>query len=69
MQADNIVQRCAGAAALGLSHRRILQVTHSSRQDAWKACRHVFGDGNILIVSNSAGTKHDAGQVQVKSSK
>ncbi|KAG9316266.1 hypothetical protein JVU11DRAFT_2294 [Chiua virens] len=58
--ADNTVQRCAGAAARGLSHRRILQVTQSSRQDAWKECRHVFGDGNVLIASNSAVLRYNA---------
>ncbi|KAI9568855.1 HAD phosphatase [Boletus coccyginus] len=36
-------------------------------EDAWKECRDVFGEGNVLIVSNSAGTKHDAGQVQAES--
>ncbi|KAF8418253.1 mitochondrial PGP phosphatase-domain-containing protein [Boletus edulis BED1] len=35
--------------------------------DAWKECREVFGEGNVLIVSNSAGTKHDAGQIQAES--
>ena len=27
----------------------------------------MFGEGNVLIVNNSTGTKHDAGQVQVRS--
>ncbi|KAF8548383.1 HAD-superfamily phosphatase [Imleria badia] len=36
-------------------------------EDAWKECKEVFGDGNVLIVSNSAGAKHDAGQVQAES--
>ncbi|KAH0829104.1 hypothetical protein J3R83DRAFT_2570 [Lanmaoa asiatica] len=36
-------------------------------EDAWKECRAVFGEGAVLIVSNSAGTKHDTGQVQAES--
>ncbi|KIJ65984.1 hypothetical protein HYDPIDRAFT_181074 [Hydnomerulius pinastri MD-312] len=36
-------------------------------QVAWKECREVFGEGNVLIVSNSAGTKHDAGEIQAES--
>ncbi|KAG6332582.1 hypothetical protein ID866_6504 [Astraeus odoratus] len=36
-------------------------------QCAWKECREVFGEGNVLIVSNSAGTKHDPGAIQAES--
>ncbi|KAF8161356.1 mitochondrial PGP phosphatase-domain-containing protein [Crassisporium funariophilum] len=36
-------------------------------QEAWKQCRETFGEGNILIVSNSAGTFTDAGGIQAKS--
>ncbi|KAH8103535.1 HAD phosphatase [Cristinia sonorae] len=35
--------------------------------DAWKECREVFGDGNVLIVSNSAGTRLDPGGIQAES--
>ncbi|KAK7691309.1 hypothetical protein QCA50_004703 [Cerrena zonata] len=35
--------------------------------DAWKECRETFGDANVLIVSNSAGTKLDAGDIQAES--
>ncbi|KAG2153207.1 HAD phosphatase [Suillus clintonianus] len=36
-------------------------------EDAWRECREAFGEGNILIVSNSAGTKFDAGGIQAES--
>ncbi|KAH7883272.1 HAD phosphatase [Phlebopus sp. FC_14] len=39
----------------------------ASFQSAWRECRDAFGDGNVLIVSNSAGTKHDPGEVQAES--
>ncbi|KAF8963603.1 mitochondrial PGP phosphatase-domain-containing protein [Flammula alnicola] len=36
-------------------------------QESWKQCRETFGKGNILIVSNSAGTYLDAGDLQSES--
>ncbi|RDB25274.1 Phosphatidylglycerophosphatase GEP4, mitochondrial [Hypsizygus marmoreus] len=36
-------------------------------QDAWQECRKTFGEGNVLIVSNSAGTYLDPGQIQCES--
>ncbi|KAG6920038.1 hypothetical protein DXG01_010106 [Tephrocybe rancida] len=36
-------------------------------QHAWDECRKTFGDGNILIVSNSAGTSLDPGGIQCES--
>ncbi|KAF9228496.1 HAD phosphatase [Gyrodon lividus] len=36
-------------------------------QAAWEECREVFGEGNVLIVSNSVGTKHDPGEIQAES--
>ncbi|KAG1746376.1 HAD phosphatase [Suillus lakei] len=36
-------------------------------EDSWRECRKAFGEGNIIIVSNSAGTKFDAGGVQAES--
>ncbi|KIM82547.1 hypothetical protein PILCRDRAFT_70627 [Piloderma croceum F 1598] len=37
-------------------------------QDSWRECREVFGEGNILVVSNSAGTKQrDAGGILAES--
>jgi len=34
-------------------------------RDAWDQCRSTFGEGNVLIVSNSAGTRMDPGGIQV----
>jgi len=35
---------------------------------AWEECRQTFGEANVLIVSNSAGTPHfDAGGIQAES--
>jgi len=36
-------------------------------QDSWRECRQVFGEGNVLVVSNSAGTRLDAGGIQAES--
>jgi phosphatidylglycerophosphatase GEP4 len=36
-------------------------------EDAWRECREAFGEGNVIIVSNSAGTKFDAGGIQAES--
>ncbi|KAH6914035.1 mitochondrial PGP phosphatase-domain-containing protein [Coprinopsis sp. MPI-PUGE-AT-0042] len=35
--------------------------------DAWRECLDTFGDGNVIIVSNSAGTYLDAGGIQAES--
>ncbi|KAK7472398.1 hypothetical protein VKT23_000513 [Stygiomarasmius scandens] len=35
-------------------------------ESAWKECREVFGEGNVLIVSNSAGSSQDAGGIQAE---
>ncbi|KAF4563179.1 hypothetical protein EYR40_007110 [Pleurotus pulmonarius] len=36
-------------------------------KDAWQECKRTFGNGNVLIVSNSAGTYLDAGEIQAES--
>ncbi|KIK61240.1 hypothetical protein GYMLUDRAFT_166904 [Collybiopsis luxurians FD-317 M1] len=36
-------------------------------EEAWKECRQTFGPKNVLVVSNSAGSKRDAGGIQAKS--
>ncbi|KAF7298855.1 Cytochrome P450 [Mycena indigotica] len=36
-------------------------------QEAWEDCRRTFGDANVLIVSNSAGSRSDAGGIQAES--
>ena len=33
---------------------------------AWEECHQVFGKENILVVSNSAGTRLDPGGIQVR---
>ncbi|KAJ6593378.1 mitochondrial PGP phosphatase-domain-containing protein [Mycena capillaripes] len=38
-------------------------------RDAWDECRQTFGDGNVLIVSNSAGSNSDAAGIQAESVK
>jgi len=38
-------------------------------RDAWDECRQIFGEGNVLIVSNSAGSSSDAGGIQAESVK
>ncbi|TFK21985.1 hypothetical protein FA15DRAFT_681888 [Coprinopsis marcescibilis] len=35
--------------------------------EVWKECLETFGDGNVIIVSNSAGTYLDAGGIQAES--
>ncbi|KAH9915908.1 mitochondrial PGP phosphatase-domain-containing protein [Fomitopsis serialis] len=36
-------------------------------KDAWDECRKTFGPQNVLIVSNSAGSHLDAGEIQAES--
>lgn len=36
-------------------------------KDTWEECRTVFGAENILIVSNTAGTRWDAGGIKAES--
>ncbi|KAF8070389.1 mitochondrial PGP phosphatase-domain-containing protein [Lyophyllum atratum] len=36
-------------------------------EQAWHECRKTFGPGNVLIVSNSAGTWLDPGAIQCES--
>lgn len=36
-------------------------------KDAWRECREAFGECNVLIVSNSAGTRLDPGELQAES--
>ncbi|THV06197.1 HAD-superfamily phosphatase [Dendrothele bispora CBS 962.96] len=35
-------------------------------ESSWKECCEVFGEGNVLIVSNSAGSFQDAGGIQAE---
>lgn len=36
-------------------------------QDAWRICRETFGEGNVLIVSNTAGSHLDSGGIEAES--
>ncbi|KAJ7935213.1 mitochondrial PGP phosphatase-domain-containing protein [Mycena leptocephala] len=38
-------------------------------RDAWDECRKTFGDGNVLIVSNSAGSNADPAGIQAEAVK
>ncbi|KAI0628389.1 mitochondrial PGP phosphatase-domain-containing protein [Trametes polyzona] len=35
--------------------------------EAWQECRETFGPGNVLIVSNTAGSHLDAGEIEAES--
>ncbi|KAI8591023.1 mitochondrial PGP phosphatase-domain-containing protein [Geranomyces variabilis] len=39
---------------------------HPPFESAWAACKQTFGAGKVLIVSNSAGTRDDAGHMKAK---
>ncbi|PCH35782.1 hypothetical protein WOLCODRAFT_166487 [Wolfiporia cocos MD-104 SS10] len=34
--------------------------------ECWKECHETFGEGNVLVVSNSAGSHLDAGEIQAE---
>ncbi|KAI1786615.1 HAD phosphatase [Ganoderma leucocontextum] len=49
-----------------------LTVPHEDRlvpelTDAWRECRETFGPGNVLIVSNTAGSHTDVGEIEAES--
>jgi hypothetical protein len=48
-----------------LQLQRPFELIPNFAQDAWVHCRETFGEGNVLIVSNSAGTMMDPGDLQV----
>ncbi|KAJ3158424.1 hypothetical protein HDU86_002893 [Geranomyces michiganensis] len=43
-----------------------VDTVHPPFESAWAACKQEFGAGNVLIVSNSAGTRDDAGHLKAK---
>ncbi|KAI0753491.1 HAD phosphatase [Daedaleopsis nitida] len=48
-----------------------LTIPHEDRlvpelTDAWKECRETFGPGNVLIVSNTAGSHTDVGEIEAE---
>lgn len=49
-------------------HRKNLPILHPAHvQAAWSEALRVFGPSRILVVSNSAGTRDDAAQLQAES--
>ncbi|OSC98780.1 hypothetical protein PYCCODRAFT_1417096 [Trametes coccinea BRFM310] len=49
-----------------------LTIPHEDRlvpelADAWRECRETFGHGNVLIVSNTAGSHLDSGELEAES--
>ncbi|KZT21097.1 hypothetical protein NEOLEDRAFT_1164741 [Neolentinus lepideus HHB14362 ss-1] len=64
--------RDAGYRGAVFDKDNCLTISHEDRlvpelHDAWKECKETFGRDNILIVSNSAGTRRDAGAIQAES--
>ncbi|TFK50933.1 HAD phosphatase [Heliocybe sulcata] len=64
--------RDAGYRGAVFDKDNCLTIPHEDRlvpelQEAWKECRSTFGHDNVLIVSNSAGTRQDAGAIQAES--
>ncbi|PIL32839.1 hypothetical protein GSI_04956 [Ganoderma sinense ZZ0214-1] len=48
-----------------------LTVPHEDRlvpelTDAWRECRETFGPGNVLVVSNTAGSHTDVGEIEAE---
>ncbi|KAI0090592.1 mitochondrial PGP phosphatase-domain-containing protein [Irpex rosettiformis] len=71
-QLDFIQLRKAGYRGAVFDKDNCLTIPHKDQlvpelQEAWKECREAFGEGNVLIVSNSAGTKLDPGGIQAES--
>ncbi|EMD33173.1 hypothetical protein CERSUDRAFT_108356 [Gelatoporia subvermispora B] len=60
--------RKAGYRGAVFDKDNCLTVPHDDRlvpelQEAWRICRETFGEGNVLIVSNTAGSHQDAGGI------
>ncbi|KIL00854.1 hypothetical protein PAXRUDRAFT_69609, partial [Paxillus rubicundulus Ve08.2h10] len=71
-QLDFLALRKAGYRGAVFDKDNCLTIPHKDPlvpelQAAWKECREVFGESNVLIVSNSVGTKHDSGGIQAES--
>ncbi|KIJ15571.1 hypothetical protein PAXINDRAFT_29563, partial [Paxillus involutus ATCC 200175] len=71
-QLDFLALRKAGYRGAVFDKDNCLTVPHQDLlvpelQATWKECREVFGESNVLIVSNSVGTKHDPGEIQAES--
>ncbi|KDQ20145.1 hypothetical protein BOTBODRAFT_170157 [Botryobasidium botryosum FD-172 SS1] len=64
--------KAAGYRGAVFDRDNCLTVPHEDRlvpelREAWRECKQVFGDGNVVIVSNSAGTAIDAAGIQAES--
>ncbi|EPQ55215.1 HAD phosphatase [Gloeophyllum trabeum ATCC 11539] len=64
--------RDAGYRAAVFDKDNCLTIPHEDTlvpdlQGAWKECRDTFGRENVLVVSNSAGTRQDPGGIQAES--
>ncbi|KAH7908106.1 mitochondrial PGP phosphatase-domain-containing protein [Hygrophoropsis aurantiaca] len=71
-QLDFIALRKAGYKGAVFDKDNCLTIPHQDQlvpelQEAWQECRAVFGPGNVLVVSNSAGTRSDTGEIQAES--
>ncbi|KAF9243223.1 HAD phosphatase [Melanogaster broomeanus] len=71
-QLDFLALRKAGYRGAVFDKDNCLTVPHKDSlvpelQAAWTECREVFGEGNVVIVSNSAGSKQDPGEIQAES--
>ncbi|KAF8633371.1 hypothetical protein AX17_004542 [Amanita inopinata Kibby_2008] len=71
-QIDFVALRKAGYRGIVFDKDNCLTLPHKDTvveeiQEAWNDCRKTFGEGNVLIVSNSAGTWVDAGGIQSES--
>ncbi|KAF9012579.1 mitochondrial PGP phosphatase-domain-containing protein [Cyathus striatus] len=71
-QLDLQALRRAGYRGAVFDKDNCLTIPHQDQlvpelKEAWEECKETFGAGNVLIVSNSAGTYLDAGGIQSES--
>jgi len=72
-QLDFVALKAAGYKGAVVDKDNCLTLPHHDElvpelTDAWRECRQTFGEGNVLVVSNSAGTpQYDAGGIQAES--
>jgi len=70
---DFVALKAAGYKGAVVDKDNCLTLPHHDKlvpelTDAWRECRQAFGEGNVLVVSNSAGTpQYDAGGIQAES--
>ncbi|KIY65307.1 HAD-superfamily phosphatase [Cylindrobasidium torrendii FP15055 ss-10] len=71
-QLDFVALKNAGFRGAVFDKDNCLTIPHEDKlipelQEAWTECRKVFGKGNVIVVSNSAGTQLDGGGIQAES--